>query len=157
MPPNRPKEKPTSLNLPRETNSTPTSSTEARGDVRTPPLPPADNDNDTASSDDLDKADVCVAITGGAGQIAYSLIPLIIHGRVFGEGRKVRLRLLDIKPCMGALEGVAMEVLDCFSDLVSTGDRLRRVVLVVFGWEEREGSGGGELLCKGRKISCRNG
>lgn len=64
------------------------------------------------------KNDVRVAITGGAGQIAYALVPLIVHGRVFGEGRKVRLRLLDIEACAAALEGVAMEIRDCYSDLV---------------------------------------
>lgn len=63
---------------------------------------------------------MCVAITGGAGQIAYSLLPLILHGRVFGEGRKVRLRLLDIDACAAALEGVAMEIRDCRSPLVRT-------------------------------------
>ena len=61
---------------------------------------------------------MCVAITGGAGQIAYALVPLIVHGRVFGEGRKVRLRLLDIEACSGALQGVAMEIMDCYSELV---------------------------------------
>lgn len=66
------------------------------------------------------KDELCVAITGGAGQIAYALVPLIVHGRVFGEGRKVRLRLLDIEACAGALEGVAMEIEDCFSELVGT-------------------------------------
>ncbi|CAN0232772.1 unnamed protein product, partial [Pylaiella littoralis] len=65
------------------------------------------------------KNDVRVAITGGAGQIAYALVPLIVHGRVFGEGRKVRLRLLDIEACAAALEGVAMEIRDCYSDLVT--------------------------------------
>lgn len=62
--------------------------------------------------------DVCVAITGAAGQIAYALVPLIAHGRVFGEGRKVRLRLLDIEACADALKGVAMEIEDCYSELV---------------------------------------
>lgn len=61
-----------------------------------------------------------MAITGAAGQIAYSLLPLILHGRVLGEGRKVRLRLLDIDACTAALEGVAMEIRDCHSPLVRT-------------------------------------
>lgn len=85
-------------------------STKARGnssDERplSPPLPQRSDD-------------VCVAVTGGAGQIAYALLPLLIHGRVFGDGRRVRLRLLDIEPCAEALEGVAMEIRDCFSPLV---------------------------------------
>lgn len=62
--------------------------------------------------------EVCVAITGGAGQIAYALIPLIIHGKAFGPGKRVRLRLLDVPACSAALEGVAMEIRDCCSDLV---------------------------------------
>lgn len=46
-----------------------------------------------------------VVITGGAGQIAYSLIPLIARGLVFGPGVQVSLRLLDIPPSAQALEG----------------------------------------------------
>lgn len=62
---------------------------------------------------------ICVAITGGAGQIAYTLVALIMQGRVFGERRRVRLRLLDIDACAGVLEGVAMEIRDCYCDLAS--------------------------------------
>lgn len=47
-----------------------------------------------------------VVVTGGAGQIAYSLIPLIARGLVFGRDAKVHLRLLDIPPSAKALEGV---------------------------------------------------
>lgn len=65
-----------------------------------------------------EQGDVCVAITGGAGQIAYALVPLLMQGRVFGEVRKVRLRLLDIEACVGSLQGFAMEIQDCYSDLV---------------------------------------
>lgn len=46
-----------------------------------------------------------VVITGGAGQIAYSLIPLIARGLVFGPDVKVHLRLLDIPPAANALKG----------------------------------------------------
>ncbi|CAM9490321.1 unnamed protein product [Ectocarpus sp. 6 AP-2014] len=75
--------------------------------------------NPRRSSPLSEQGDVCVAITGGAGQIAYALVPLLMHGRVFGEGRKVRLRLLDIEACVGALQGFAMEIQDCNSDLVT--------------------------------------
>ena len=54
-----------------------------------------------------------VAVTGGAGQIAYSLLFRIASGEVFGENRPVRLRLLEIPPAMKALEGVVMELIDC--------------------------------------------
>lgn len=46
-----------------------------------------------------------VVVTGGAGQIAYSLIPLIARGVVFGPEARVNLRLLDIPPSAKALEG----------------------------------------------------
>jgi malate dehydrogenase len=53
-----------------------------------------------------------IVITGGAGRIAYSLVPLICKGDVFGSDVKVRLRLLDIEPALGVLQGVVMEIED---------------------------------------------
>jgi len=52
-----------------------------------------------------------VAITGAAGQIAYSLIPQLLSGIVF-PGAKINLRLLDIEPSAKVMEGVIMEVRD---------------------------------------------
>lgn len=78
---------------------------------------------------------MCVAITGGAGQIAYALLPLIMQGRVFGEGRRVHLRLLDIDPCAGVLEGVAMEIRDCCCDLARFFRLVFVVVMVVISLE----------------------
>mmetsp|Transcript_1107 Transcript_1107/g.1689 ORF Transcript_1107/g.1689 Transcript_1107/m.1689 type:complete len:352 (+) Transcript_1107:61-1116(+) len=59
-----------------------------------------------------------VVITGGAGQIAYSLIPLISKGLVFGPTTSIDLRLLDIEPAMNALKGVVMEIQDGSYDLI---------------------------------------
>lgn len=53
-----------------------------------------------------------VCVTGAAGQIAYSFIPQLLKGNVF-PGQSIDLRLLDITPALGALKGVAMEVMDC--------------------------------------------
>src|SRR5262245_16680126 len=59
-----------------------------------------------------------VAVTGAAGQVAYTLLPRLASGEVFGKNTKVILQLLEIprsvnpKP-MDALEGVAMELEDC--------------------------------------------
>ena len=53
-----------------------------------------------------------VAITGGAGQIAYSLIPLIGSGRTFGENVRINLKLIDVEPFMEKLAGVSMEIQD---------------------------------------------
>jgi malate dehydrogenase len=54
-----------------------------------------------------------VTVTGAAGQIGYSLVFRIASGQLLGEGQPVDLRLLEIPPAMGALEGVAMELIDC--------------------------------------------
>jgi malate dehydrogenase len=59
-----------------------------------------------------------IVVSGAAGQIAYSLLPLICIGHVFGPTRRVSLRLLDIPVAQEALEGVKMELQDCAFNLV---------------------------------------
>jgi malate dehydrogenase len=54
-----------------------------------------------------------VAVTGAAGQVAYSMLARLASGEVFGPDTKVRLQLLEITPALTALEGVAMELEDC--------------------------------------------
>jgi malate dehydrogenase len=56
---------------------------------------------------------VRVAVTGAAGQVAYSILPRLASGEVFGAKTKVILQLLEITPALQALEGVAMELEDC--------------------------------------------
>jgi malate dehydrogenase len=56
---------------------------------------------------------VRVTVTGAAGQIGYSIVFRIASGQLLGEDQPVDLRLLEIPPAMGALEGVAMELVDC--------------------------------------------
>lgn len=56
---------------------------------------------------------VRVAVTGAAGQVAYSMLARLASGEVFGPDTQVRLQLLEITPALGALEGVAMELDDC--------------------------------------------
>ncbi len=65
------------------------------------------------------KQPVRVAITGGAGQIAYSLAFRIASGSMLGPDQPVILQLLEIPPAMGALEGVVMELKDCAFPLVA--------------------------------------
>ena len=55
---------------------------------------------------------VRVAVTGAAGQIGYALLFRIASGQMFGPDTPVELRLLEITPALGALEGVAMELDD---------------------------------------------
>lgn len=59
------------------------------------------------------KAPIRVAITGAAGQLAYSLIFRVASGEVFGADQPLYLHLLEITPAMKALNGVAMELDDC--------------------------------------------
>lgn len=56
---------------------------------------------------------VRVAVTGAAGQVAYSMLARLASGEVFGADTKVTLQLLEITPALTALEGVAMELEDC--------------------------------------------
>jgi malate dehydrogenase len=56
---------------------------------------------------------VKVAVTGAAGQIGYSLLFRIASGSLLGPDTPVELRLLEITPALGALEGVVMELDDC--------------------------------------------
>jgi malate dehydrogenase len=58
-------------------------------------------------------------VTGAAGQIGYSLVFRIASGQLLGPDQPVDLRLLEIPPAMGALEGVAMEIVDCAFPLLS--------------------------------------
>jgi malate dehydrogenase len=62
---------------------------------------------------------VKVAVTGAAGQIGYSLLFRIASGALLGPDTPVELRLLEITPALGALEGVVMELDDCAFPLLS--------------------------------------
>ncbi len=62
---------------------------------------------------------VRVTVTGAAGQIGYSLLFRIASGQLLGPEQPVDLRLLEIPPAMGALEGVAMELVDCAFPLLA--------------------------------------
>ena len=72
------------------------------------------------------KDPVRIAITGGAGQISYSLIFRIAAGDMLGPDQPVILQLLEIPQAMDALNGVVMEVNDCafplVQDIVATDD-----------------------------------
>jgi malate dehydrogenase len=54
-----------------------------------------------------------VAVTGGAGQIGYSLVFRIASGAMFGPDQPVILHLIEIEPALPALNGVVMELEDC--------------------------------------------
>jgi malate dehydrogenase len=65
---------------------------------------------------------VRVTVTGAAGQIGYSIVFRIASGQLLGPDQPIDLRLLEIPQAMGALEGVAMEIVDCAFPLLANLD-----------------------------------
>ena len=61
-----------------------------------------------------------VLITGATGHIAYSLIPLVASGQVFGSDQPVILHLLDMPSMAAVLDGLVMEINDCAYPLVTS-------------------------------------
>lgn len=54
-----------------------------------------------------------VAVTGGAGQIAYSLLFRIASGEMLGKDQPIALHILEVPDSLEALKGVVMELEDC--------------------------------------------
>jgi malate dehydrogenase len=54
-----------------------------------------------------------IAVTGGAGQIAYSLLFRLAAGELLGLQTPIALHILEIPEALSALEGVKMELQDC--------------------------------------------
>ncbi len=71
-------------------------------------------------------APIHVTVTGAAGQIGYSLLFRIASGQLLGADQPIVLRLLEIEPALGVLEGVVMEIDDgaypLVTDIVATSD-----------------------------------
>lgn len=69
---------------------------------------------------------VNITITGGAGRIVYSLVPLILTGQIYGPKTLINLRLLDIPAAADRLHGVELEIEDSgftlLNNLVCTTD-----------------------------------
>lgn len=54
-----------------------------------------------------------VTVTGGAGQIAYSLLFRIASGAFLGPNQRIKLQVLDLPFMKDSLRGVQMELHDC--------------------------------------------
>lgn len=54
-----------------------------------------------------------VAVTGGGGQIAYSLLFRIANGDLLGKDEPISLSILDLPGSVKDMEGVVMELQDC--------------------------------------------
>lgn len=61
----------------------------------------------------MSKSVIHVAVTGGAGQIAYQLLFRIASGELFGSDQPLALHILEVPQALSALEGVKMELQDC--------------------------------------------
>lgn len=71
-----------------------------------------------------------IAVTGGAGQIAYSLIFRIANGDFLGPNQPIALHLLDLPEGVEMLKGVKMELDDCVFPLlkeVQIGSRAEEI------------------------------
>lgn len=60
-----------------------------------------------------------VLVTGGAGQIAYSLLFRIASGEMLGNDQPIALHILEIPEALKSLEGVKMELEDCAFPLLN--------------------------------------
>lgn len=72
------------------------------------------------------KDPIRVAVTGGGGQIGYSLLFRLAAGDAFGYDQPIVLQIVEIPPAMEALRGVKMELEDCafplLADVILTDD-----------------------------------
>jgi len=109
---------------------------------------------------------VRVTVTGAAGQIGYSLVFRIASGQLLGPDQPVELRLLEVPQAMGALEGVAMELVDCAFPLLAAldlhdspdeGFEGTNIALLVGSRPRTKGMERAELLSENGKIFTTQG
>lgn len=62
---------------------------------------------------DMSKPIKRIAVTGGAGQIAYSLLFRIASGEMLGPDQPIALHILEVAEFLESLKGVVMELQDC--------------------------------------------
>lgn len=107
-----------------------------------------------------------VTVTGAAGQISYSLLPLIANGSIFGPDQPVNLHLLEIPPALTSLDGVVMELEDLATPLlrkvIATADaeeafRDADVIILVGAFPRKKGMERRDLLAKNIPIFSSQG
>ncbi len=109
----------------------------------------------------MSKDIIRVAVTGGAGQISYSLLFRIASGEMLGSDQPIALHILEIPEAMQVLEGVKMELDDCAFPLlkeIRIGSDPREVfqgihyALLVGAKPRGPGMERGDLLTENGKI-----
>lgn len=107
------------------------------------------------------KKPIRIAVTGAAGQIAYSLIFRIASGSMFGPDQPIALNLIEIPFAMDALKGVGMELEDCafpllkeivFTSDIDEGFKDVNWALLVGAFPRKEGMERKDLLGLNGKI-----
>ncbi|KAL0486836.1 malate dehydrogenase [Acrasis kona] len=107
------------------------------------------------------KEAVRVVVTGAAGQISYSLLPLIANGAMFGPDQDVILHLLEVEFVLPALQGVVMELEDgsypLLKDIVATSDanvafKDADFAILVGAFPRKDGMERADLLSKNAGI-----
>lgn len=107
-----------------------------------------------------------VAVTGGAGQIAYNLLFRIANGELFGKDQPIELAILEVPEVMNVLQGVKMELDDCAFPLLTKltiGSEASKVfegadVAILVGSKPRSpGMERAELLSENAKIFVEQG
>ena len=102
--------------------------------------------------------EINVAVTGAAGQIAYSLLPRLVSGETFGADVRVNLRLIEIPQVVDKLEGTIMELIDCgfkqTGSLLATADIREGVENT--DWVLLVGSIPRGIVIDGKKIEKKN-
>ncbi|XP_050037166.1 malate dehydrogenase, cytoplasmic-like isoform X2 [Dermacentor andersoni] len=114
----------------------------------------------------MPKDPIRVLVTGAAGQLAYSLIPIIAKGHVFGDDQPVILHLLELPRMMSVLNGVVMELVDgaypLLQEVIATDEEKTAftgidVAFLVGSMPRKPGMDRRDLLTANAKIYQSNG
>lgn len=104
---------------------------------------------------------VKVGITGAAGQIGYSILPMIGSGQMLGPETRIDLALLDVPQCEESLKGVVMELQDSGYPLINSikfgtdpSEILKDLDIIIFlgGFPRKPGMERKDLLEKNMNI-----
>jgi len=107
-----------------------------------------------------------IAVTGGAGQIAYNLLFRLANGELFGPDQPIALQILELPIALQALDGVRMELEDCAFPLlhsIEITDQAKKAfkdvdyALLLGAFPRGPGMERGELLEKNGKIFIEQG
>lgn len=107
-----------------------------------------------------------IAITGAAGQIAYSLLFRIASGELFGSKQSIALSLVEVEGAIAAAEGVRLELEDgaypLLHSITVTSDPYKafadaELAILVGARPRGPGMERGELLAENAKIFVEQG